>query len=138
MYRGTSDVTMMFCASICAIPMLGLNELYNYEMNFILQILICGLFCTFVELIFGLLFNADYHIWDYRNMPFNYKGMICPQFFLLWCIIACVIIPLLDYIDCYVFDSGIKPYYKITNNLIIYMPIKKKGGDTDGRSNGSC
>lgn len=137
LYRGMSDVTMMFCASICAIPMLGLNELYDYEMNFIVQVLLCALFSTFIELGFGVIFNSDYHIWDYRNLPYNYKGLICPQFFLLWCLIATIIIPLLDYIDCYIFDSGQRPYYKITRNIVIYMPIKKRG-DEDGRGNGSC
>ena len=77
-YRGTSDVTMMFCASICVVPMFALNEWFTYEMNFFKQIFICTIFCTIVEFIFGLIFNMDYHIWDYRNMPLNIMGLVCP------------------------------------------------------------
>ena len=39
---------------------------------------------TAVELLTGLLVNRDYHVWDYRSVPGNYKGQICPLFTLLW------------------------------------------------------
>ena len=39
---------------------------------------------TAVELVAGLLFNRSYHIWDYRHIPYNYKGQICLLFSLLW------------------------------------------------------
>ena len=39
---------------------------------------------TGVELLTGLLVNADHHVWDYRNQPGNYRGQICPLFSLAW------------------------------------------------------
>ena len=39
---------------------------------------------TAVELFFGLLFNRNHQVWDYRNLPLNFKGQICLRFFLLW------------------------------------------------------
>ena len=39
---------------------------------------------TLVELATGLLVNRDHHVWDYRNLPFNYRGQICLPFTLLW------------------------------------------------------
>lgn len=39
---------------------------------------------TAVELGTGLLVNRNYRVWDYRNLPGNYRGQICPQFVLLW------------------------------------------------------
>ena len=39
---------------------------------------------TLVELFFGLVFNRDYRVWDYRGLPGNFLGQICPRFFLLW------------------------------------------------------
>ena len=39
---------------------------------------------TAVELGTGLLVNRDYHVWDYRKAPMNYRGQICLPFTLLW------------------------------------------------------
>ena len=39
---------------------------------------------TGVELLAGLLFNRNYQVWDYRQMPINYHGQICLPFFFLW------------------------------------------------------
>ena len=39
---------------------------------------------TAVELVTGLLVNRDFHVWDYRRLPFNYRGQICLPFSLLW------------------------------------------------------
>lgn len=123
LFRGRSDITMMFCASICVIPMVILNNQFSYEVDFLLQLVLCTIFATFVEYIFGIIFNADYHIWDYRNMPFNIDGMICLPFSLLWMLIAAWVIPLMDWIDYYVFGykPDTKPYYKIFGKKIYQM-----------------
>ena len=121
LFRQRSDVTMLFCASICAIPMLVLNEVYNYEMLFVYQVLICAVFSTIVEFIFGIIFNSDLHIWNYSNMPGNIMGQICPQFFLVWCGLSAIIIPFLDYIDYNLFGGEQIPYYRITDKITIWM-----------------
>lgn len=123
LFRGRSDISMMFCASICVIPMVLLNNQFSYEVDFILQLVLCTIFATFVEYIFGMLFNTDYHIWDYRNMPLNVDGMICVPFSLLWMFIASIVIPLMDWIDHYIFNykPEQKPYYKICGRTIYTM-----------------
>lgn len=122
-FRGRSDITMMFCASICAIPMIVLNNVFSYETDISLQVGICAVFATLIEYMFGLIFNQDYHIWDYRNMPFNIDGQICLPFTFLWAFIAAIIIPLMDWIDHYVFDylPDTKPYYKLFGRVIWKM-----------------
>ena len=35
--------------------------------------------CTMIELVMGLLINADLQFWDYTDMPFNFLGQICLQ-----------------------------------------------------------
>ena len=40
--------------------------------------------CTAGELLTGLLVNRDYAVWDYRELPGNYRGQICLPFSLLW------------------------------------------------------
>nr|DAZ81222.1 MAG TPA: Putative ABC-transporter type IV [Caudoviricetes sp.] len=123
LFRGRSDITMMFCASICVIPMIYLNNIFTYEVDFLLQLILCTIFATFVEYIFGIIFNTNYHIWDYRNMPYNIDGMICLPFSLLWMFIAAWVIPLMDWIDCHIFSykPEIKPYYKIFGKIIWQM-----------------
>jgi hypothetical protein len=39
---------------------------------------------TAVELFYGLLFNRRHNVWDYRQLPFSYKGQICLLYSLLW------------------------------------------------------
>ena len=80
LFRGRSDITMMFCASICVIPMIYLNNKFTYEVDFLLQIALSAIYATLIEYCFGMIFNTDYHIWDYRNMPFNINGQICLLF----------------------------------------------------------
>ena len=122
-FRGYSNITMMFASSICAIPMIILNNKFTYEIDFLLQLFLCAIFATLVEFIFGMLFNRDYSIWDYRNMPLNLYGQICLPFSLLWMIIAACVIPLMDWIDCYIFGykPNKKPYYKIFGRIIWRM-----------------
>ena len=123
LFRGRSDVTMMFCASICVVPMIYLNNIFSYDVDFLLQLILCSVFATFIEYIFGMIFNTDYHIWDYRNMPYNIDGMICLPFSLLWMLIASWVIPLMDWIDHYIFGykPDTKPYYKIFGKTIWTM-----------------
>lgn len=123
LFRGRSDVTMMFCASICVVPMIYLNNIFSYDVDFLLQLILCSIFATFIEYIFGMIFNTDYHIWDYRNMPCNIDGMVCLPFSLLWMLIASWVIPLMDWIDHYIFGykPDTKPYYKIFGKTIWTM-----------------
>ena len=39
---------------------------------------------TGVELLTGLLVNRDHSVWDYREMPLQFKGQICLPYCLLW------------------------------------------------------
>jgi len=43
---------------------------------------------TGVELATGLLVNRDHHVWDYRGLPGNVRGQICPLFTALWVPVA--------------------------------------------------
>lgn len=122
-FRGRSDITMMFCASICVIPMILLNNLFTYEIDVSLQIILCSVFASCIEYVFGIIFNRDFHIWDYRNMPFNLNGQICLPFSFIWMIVAAIVIPLMDWIDWKVFNykKDTKPYYKILGKVIWRM-----------------
>ena len=61
----------------------------NYNLSDIIQILLMGLCMTFLELIAGLIFlKQGVRLWDYRDRKFNYKGVICPTFTIMWTIVA--------------------------------------------------
>ena len=121
LYRGRSAVSMMYCASLVTLVMILLNNIFTYEMDFLLQCIICTISCTGLEWIFGLLFNRDYLIWDYRGLPLSSPdGMVCFPFMLVWFIISFFAIPLLDYIEWKIFryKPYTPPYYKIFNKKI--------------------
>lgn len=114
LFRQKSDITMMFCASICVLPMIFLNNIFTYEMDFLIQCFVAAVFSTIVELCFGLIFNADHHIWDYSLLKFNYKGQICLLFFFVWMGLSVPIIIFADWMEYSIFNiSSEKPYYKI-------------------------
>ena len=116
-FRQYSDYTMFILAGICGTLFLtALNNFYSYDTDFLLQVIICGLLCTLAEWICGRLVNMDYHIWDYRALPFSSPdGQINLFFFLAWCLICLIAIPILDYMEwkyfCY--KPEVPPYYKI-------------------------
>ena len=43
---------------------------------------------TLVELGVGLIANRNYAVWDYRGMPGNLWGQICPLYSFLWALLA--------------------------------------------------
>lgn len=117
LFRQRTDYTMFILAGLCGTLFLtALNNFYSYQTDFIFQIIICGLLCTLAEWICGRLVNMDYHIWDYRNLPFSSSdGQINLFFFFAWCIICMVAIPILDYIEWKFFHykPDEPPYYTI-------------------------
>lgn len=94
----------------------------SYDTDFLVQVLVCGTCALLGELICGILFNADYHIWDYREMPFNFMGHIQLYFAFAWYALAAIFIPILDYIDYHMFPrKGVKKaYYKIFGKIVNY------------------
>ena len=117
LFRGYSDLSMLFTASICAVPMIALNNIFSYKMDFSLQVAICTFFATFVEYIVGRFFvNQQFQIWDYRNLPLNIDGQVCVLFMLVWMLITVVVIPLFDWIDYHIFN-GERPFYKIFGKI---------------------
>ena len=54
---------------------------------------------TGVELVTGLLVNRDFRVWDYRNMPFHFKGQICLCYSLLWVPVSLFAVGLYHFLD---------------------------------------
>lgn len=113
LFRGRSDVAMMFCGGLCFIGIGLINELFPMNMPLWRQCFIGGfLIVTPIEYIFGILFNSNYTIWDYRDQLFNINGQVCLLFSFLWCLISIVAILLDDYLRYWIFNEE-KPKYKL-------------------------
>jgi len=82
-WRGWSHPTMFVLGGLCFLLIGRLNEV---EPKLCLpgRLAVGAAICTFGELLFGLLFNRDYQVWDYRGLPLNWGGQICLFFTLLW------------------------------------------------------
>lgn len=114
LWRGHTDWTMVVLASILCVPLDVANNHIPWNFPFVLQSIIGGTVIIIMEFIAGDILNIwlGLHIWDYSDLPFNWMGQICLQFYILWVIIAGFAIILFDYMD-YWFCSGDKPHYKI-------------------------
>ena len=80
-WRGRSHGSMFVAGGLC---LLLVGPLGQKRGNFLLRLLMGMGIITAVELGTGLVVNRDYKVWDYRGMPGNLWGQICPQFCLLW------------------------------------------------------
>jgi len=83
LWRGRSHSSMFLAGGTCLLLIGHLNEV-KPRLPLPLRILTGAGIITMVELAAGLLANRDYRVWDYRGMPGNFLGQICPQFCLLW------------------------------------------------------
>ena len=87
LWRGRSHGSMFAAGGLCTVLIGHLGEV-EPKLPLPLRVLTGAGIITGVELATGLLVNRKYRIWDYRGMPGNFLGQICPQFCLLWVPIA--------------------------------------------------
>ena len=81
LFRGRSHVSMFAAGGVC---FLLLGKLSKTALPLPVQIGAGAGVITAVELGTGLAVNRDYRVWDYREMPGNFRGQICPAFSALW------------------------------------------------------
>ena len=83
LYRGRSHWTMFALSGGCFLAIGQLGRSFP-RLSPTVRAVIGSFICTAGELLTGLTFNRDYAIWDYRELPLNFRGQICLPFFLLW------------------------------------------------------
>lgn len=86
-WRGYSHGSMFIAGGTCFLLLGRLNRA-EPRLPFFLRALAGSGIITMVELGTGLLVNRDYRVWDYRSLPGNYLGQICPVYALLWIPVA--------------------------------------------------
>ena len=83
LWRRRSHGSMFLAGGLCLL-LIGHLEEVAPKLPFPLRVLAGTGIITMVELAAGLLFNQDFSVWDYRDLPGNYLGQICPAFCLAW------------------------------------------------------
>ena len=86
-WRGWSHPSMFVVGGFCFVMIGELNgHLLRWNTPLAAQAVLCACAVTLVELISGLILNVwgGLNVWDYGNLPFNFMGQICLDYFLLW------------------------------------------------------
>ena len=95
LWRGRSHYSM-FLAGGASLLLIGQLNRTQPRLALPLRALTGAGIITMVELAAGLLFNRDYAVWDYRSLPGNWLGQICPRYFLLWLVLATLVLLIYD------------------------------------------
>ena len=81
LWRGRSHGSMFAAGGTC---FLLLGKLGKTRLSLPARAVTGSGIITAVELATGLLVNRDHRVWDYRDVPGNFKGQICPVYTALW------------------------------------------------------
>ena len=81
LWRGRSHSSMFAAGGTC---FLLLGRLGRTRLSLPAKALLGAGAITAVELGVGLVANRDHEVWDYRQMPLNFRGQICLPYSLLW------------------------------------------------------
>ena len=81
LWRGRTHGSMFLLGGIC---FLFLGKIGSLRCSIFTRAMLGGLAITASELAMGLLVNQRFQIWDYRSMPMNFRGQICPLYSLFW------------------------------------------------------
>lgn len=116
LWRGRSHWTMFICAGLCGLVMAAVNDNWlDFETDFRIQVFVCALMCSTMEFFFGIVFNGDFSIWDYRGLWGTlhvFGDQVNILFFGVWILISVFALPFLDWMEWKLGLEG-EPYYRI-------------------------
>ena len=81
LYRRRSHISMFFAGGS---SFLLLGRIRKMRLPLWSKALLGSGAITMVELLTGLLWNRDHRVWDYRDLPGNYRGQVCLLFSGVW------------------------------------------------------
>ena len=82
-WRGRSHGSMFLLGGTCFLLIGKLNRCLR-RITPALRLMAFSGIITALELLTGLLVNRDHAVWDYRNLPLQFRGQICVPYALLW------------------------------------------------------
>ncbi|MEY8338470.1 hypothetical protein AALB16_10685 [Lachnospiraceae bacterium 62-35] len=122
-YRGYTFFWSGVMGGIAIVIIDKFNDSISWDMDFALQCILGSMVITSLEFIFGTLDHSIFHLnmWDYSMLPFNYNGIICLPFSIIWIFISGFAIISADWINYYLLkEQEIKPYYLLFGKVIFY------------------
>nr|WP_122013366.1 hypothetical protein [Maliibacterium massiliense] len=95
LWRGYSHWSMALTGGTCLLSVNHIQKRLRHQ-SLATQCVAGALCITGIEFVVGCLVNklGKMHVWDYSDQPLNVAGQICPQYFLLWCLLCLPIRPL--------------------------------------------
>ena len=85
LWRGRTHGSMFLLGGLC---FLILGKIGSLRRSLFTRAILGGLAITAGELAVGLLVNRGFQVWDYRSMPLNFRGQICPLYSLFWIVLS--------------------------------------------------
>ncbi|MBE6955173.1 MAG: hypothetical protein E7449_04595 [Ruminococcaceae bacterium] len=84
LWRGRSHISMFLLGGLCFFLVGWLNEVS--PLGLFWQSLLGAGIITILEFSCGMLVNValGLNVWDYQDLPLNFKGQVCLPYFLLW------------------------------------------------------
>jgi hypothetical protein len=121
LYRGYTYLEMYYLAGFLGIIGRLINDFFSYDLDYILQCLILTVIGTIGEGLTGIVFNTDFHIWDYRGLFGTFFYDQCNIFFVIvWFLLFFFIVPIIDFVewDFFGYKPDTPPYYMIFGRKI--------------------
>ena len=89
LWKGQTHFSMSIAGGLC-FTYLSVLSTYFRNVSVFKLALIGSVFITFIELIFGFIFNVylELALWDYSSEYLNFFGQICIRFSAYWFIIS--------------------------------------------------
>ena len=81
LWRGRTHGSMFLLGGAC---FLLLGAVGRLQCGLFGKAVLGGLLITAAELAVGLVVNRHFQVWDYRSLPLNFRGQICPLYALYW------------------------------------------------------
>lgn len=119
-YKGSSHWIMGLCGGLVFILLDKINDKISWDIDILAQGMMGSALITFLEFIIGemSLRGLIQPMWNYTNLPLNYKGIICLPFSLVWIVLSIMAIVVADWLNYYIFNDDIIPYYNLFGRTI--------------------
>lgn len=126
LFRGYSFPAMGLCGGIVFVLLDKINDKISWDIDILVQGMMGSVLITFLEFIIGAmsLRGLIQPMWNYTNLPLNYKGIICLPFSLIWIVLSIVAIVVADWLNYYIFNDETIPYYKLFGKVIYRFKVK--------------
>lgn len=131
LFRNRTHWSMFILSGFCGICFIDTpNNIYSFDLDYTIQVLISTILCTLSEVICGLIVNIwlGLNVWDYSKLWGTFFFGQCNIFFVIvWLVLIALIgIPLCDAINYYWFKIDPCPYYKINGKMFLRFKERKE------------